>query len=159
MEKTILFILLSSVFFLSCNIEKQKPQFRGIENVNVKSLQTTLTEVSADVVVYNPNSVSIKLNRIEIDVFANEIKLSHISQTKSVSIEKKSEHKIPIKSNINLIDLIQNESSILNIINSSLSGFQEKKVNLDFVGTSEFEIAGLKFVLPIKYQEVIELNK
>jgi len=40
-----------------------------------------------------------------------------------------------------------------------LSGFQEKKIDLNFVGTAEFEVAGLKLDIPISHKEVIELNK
>lgn len=159
MKKTILFLFLSSAIFFSCNLVTKKPEFKRIENLNIKSLNTTLTEVTADVVVYNPNSFSIDLNSIEIDVFANELKLSHISQIQNIAIAKKSESTIPLKANVNLIDLIKNESSILNLINSGLSSFQENKIDLNFVGTAEFEVAGVRFDIPISYQEVVELNK
>lgn len=158
MKKTIVFLLLCSVAFFACNIDNKKPEFKRIENLDVKSLNTTLTEITADVVVYNPNGVSAKLNTMEIDVFANELKVTHISQTKNISIAKKTEFIVPIKANINLMDLINNESSILNLINTGLSGFQEKKIDLNFVGTAEFEVAGVKFDIPISYQEVVELN-
>lgn len=151
--------MLSTTLLFSCDIENRKPEFKRVENVNVKSLSTTLTEVTADVVVYNPNGVSVFLNTTEIDVFANEMKISHISQTQHTEITKKSEFKIPIKANMNLMDLIKDESSVLNLINSSLSGFKDKKIDLNFTGTAQFEVAGISFDVPIEYQEVVELKK
>jgi len=159
MKKTILFLLLSGILLFSCTLDNKKPEFRRIENLEVKSLNTILTEITADVVVYNPNGVSAKLNTMEIDVFANELKLTHISQTNNISIAKKTEFIVPLKANMNLMDLIKNESSIINLINSGLSGFTEKKIDLNFVGTAEFEVAGLKLDIPISHKEVIELNK
>lgn len=157
-NKIFLFIILSSIGISACNFENKKPEFKRIENLNVKSLSTTITEITADLVVYNPNNVSVFLNKTEIDVFANEIKISQISQTKNTEIRKKSEFKIPIKANLNLIDLIKNESSILNLINSSISSFENKKIDLNFSGTAKFETAGIGFDVPIEYQEVIEFK-
>lgn len=158
MNKIILF-LIATTFLFSCDIENRKPEFKRVENVNVKSLSATLTEVTADVVVYNPNGVSVFLNSTEIDVFANDLKITHISQTENTEITKKSEFKIPIKANMNLMDLIKDEASVLNIINSSLSGFKDKKVDLNFTGTAQFKVAGISFDVPIDYQEVVELKK
>lgn len=157
MNKVLLF-LISSVLLFSCDIENRKPEFKRVENVKVKSLSTTLTEVTADIIVYNPNGVSVTLNTTEIDVFANDLKISHISQTKNTEITKKSEFKIPLKANLNLMDLIKDESSILNIINSGLSSYKDKKIDLNFTGTAQFQVAGIAFDVPIEHQEVVEIK-
>ena len=60
---------------------------------------------------------------------------------------------------MNLMDLIKDESSVLNIINSSLSTFKDKKIELNFTGTAQFQVAGISFDVPIEYQEIVELNK
>ena len=159
MNKFLLFLLVSTTLLFSCDIENRKPEFKRVENVKVNSVSARHTEVTADIIVYNPNSVSIFLNTTEIDVFANEMKISHISQTANTEITKKSEFKIPIKANMNLMDLIKDESSVLNIINSSLSTFKDKKIELNFTGTAQFQVAGISFDVPIEYQEIVELNK
>lgn len=143
----------------ACNIENRKPEFKRFENLKVKSISSTIYDIDADVVVYNPNGVSVYLNKTDIEVFANEIKISTIKQTNRTEVSKESEFSIPLKANLNVMDLVKDESSVLNIINSSISAFKDKKVDLKFNGTAEFEVAGVKFDVPIEYEEIVNLKK
>ncbi|MGB0886347.1 MAG: LEA type 2 family protein [Chitinophagales bacterium] len=159
MKNTLIYILFIAMALSACNIEDRKPEFKRFENLNVKSISSTIYDIDADVIVYNPNSISVYLNNTDIDVFANEVKISTIKQTNKTEVSKKSEFSIPLKANLSLKDLVKNESSVLNIINSSLSAYKDKKIDLKFIGTAEFEVGGIKFDIPIEYDEVVNLKK
>jgi len=155
--KNILYILVFSLFVFSCNIENKKPEYRQIENVQVKDFSENNITITADAIVFNPNNVSVFLQNTEIDVFANEIKVSHISQTENTEITKKSEFKIPLKANFKLQDLIKDEASILDILSNALNTYKDKKIALEFNGTATFKIAGIEFDVPIEHTEIVNL--
>ena len=155
--KNILYILVFSLFVFSCNIENKKPEYRQIENVQVKDFSENNITITADAIVFNPNNVSVFLQNTEIDVFANEIKVSHISQTENTEITKKSEFKIPLKANFKLQDLIKDEASILDILSNALNTYKDKKIALKFNGTATFKIAGIEFDVPIEHTEIVNL--
>lgn len=155
--KYLFIIIASSIFLYSCNLENKKPEFKRFENVKISNLSSNTLKISAELIVYNPNNISVYLNNTEVDVFVNNIKVSHVSQTENTEILKKSEFKIPLKVNFNLNDLIKNESSIIDIISGSVNVFKDKKIDLKYIGTATFKIANIEFDVPIKYEETLAL--
>ena len=150
-------LLLITVGLYSCDIENRKPEYKRFENVQVQDFTANRIVISADIIIFNPNGISAFLNKIEIDVFVNDIEVSHISQTKKTEITKNSEFNIPLNAKFKPQDLIKKEASILDIISISLKSFQDKNIYLKFVGTATFEVAGLPFDVPIEYEEKVDL--
>lgn len=157
MNKFIL-LLLITVSLFSCDMDSRKPEYKRFENVQVKDFTAQNIIITADAVVYNPNGVSAFLNKIEIDVFANDIEVSHISQTKNTEITKKSEFNIPLKARFKLQDLVKDEGSILDILSGGLNAYKNKTIDLKFEGFATFQVAGVSFDVPIEYEEVVKLQ-
>jgi LEA14-like dessication related protein len=151
-------LLLVTVGLFSCDMENRKPEYKRFENVQVKNFTVNNITITADAIIFNPNGVSIFLNKTEIDVFANDIKVSHISQTEHTEITKKSEFKIPLKAKFKPQDLVKDEGSILDILSSGLKSFTDKNMDLKFVGTATFQVAGIPFDVPIEYEEKVDLR-
>lgn len=151
-------LLLVTVGLFSCDIENRKPEYKRIENVQVVDFTARNIVITADAVVFNPNGVSAFLNRVDINVFANDIKVTNISQTKNTEITKKSEFKIPLKASFKPKDLVKDEGSILDMISSGLKSYQEKTIDLRFKGFATFQVAGVAFDVPIEYAETVDLK-
>ena len=156
MKNALLFILLVLTLG-SCNTEAIEPKFQKIENIEVTDLTANKVNISADVVIFNPNPVSIFLNTVELDVFANELKVGHIKQTKQTEIAKKDNFNIPLAVSFNPTELFQD--NIMGLIESVLSSYQQEKVELEFIGYAQFEVKGVKFTVPIKYEDEIILKE
>lgn len=158
MIKYFFFLLATAFFIFSCNIENKKPEFKRIENVQIKDFTAQNIEITADAIIFNPNPISIFLINTELDVFANEIKVSQISQTKNTEITKKSEFTIPLIAKFKLQDLLKDEASIMDIISSSLNTYKDKKINMKYIGKATFKVAGISFDVPIEQEEIVELK-
>lgn len=151
-------LLLSLVFALSaCNTDAIEPKFQKVENIEVTDLNATKVNINADMVIYNPNPVSIYLNTVEIDVFANELKVGNVVQTKQATIAKKANFSIPLAVSFNPTDLFKD--NFIGLLESALSSYQQEKIALEFIGYAQFEVKGIKFTVPIKYEDEILLKE
>lgn len=155
--KNTLFFLLSLIALSACNRDAIEPKFQKIENIVVKDLTASKVQIDADAVVYNPNPVSIQLNNIEIDVFANDLKVSHVSQSKMTVIAKRDNFNIPLSLSFNPTELFQD--NLIGLLESALGSYQQQKVDLTFIGYAQFEVKGIKFTVPIEYEDEILLKE
>ena len=96
-------ILALSILFLfaACNTEAIEPKFQKVENIIVNDLTVSNVMISGDAVIYNPNPVSIYLNEVEVAIFANNIEVGHVNQSKQTEIAKKSDFSIPLTAKFN----------------------------------------------------------
>lgn len=145
------------IFFASCNSEAIEPKFQKIENITVVDLTATKVSISADAIVYNPNPVSIYLNSIDLDVFANDMKVGKITQTKQTEIAKKDNFAIPLNVAFNPKELFKD--NLMGLLESALSTYAQEKIELSFVGQAQFEVKGIKFMVPITYEDEILLKE
>lgn len=157
--KKIIAIAFVLVSISACNLNNRKPTFKRVENVEVVKATLMNTVITADAVVYNPNGVSVYLNKTEIDVFANEVLVTHISQTEHTEISKKSEFNIPLKANFALNKLLEDGNMISNLLNGGLKALKNETIDLQYKGTATFEVAGVEFDVPIDYTDEVVLKK
>ncbi len=152
-------IFIISIVFLSCNLDNRKPEYKRVENLQLVDFRANKIIIKADAIIYNPNGISIYLNKTEIDVFANDIKVSHISQAEKTEILKKSEFKIPLKVIFNPKDLVESKGSIIDILSNVLKSLENNKIDLKFKGKATFQVAKLEFDVPIEYEDELLLKK
>ena len=157
MYKIITFSLLITLF-ISCDIQYKEPEFKRIENIFVEKISDKNITITSDVVFFNPNNVSVYLIGTELDVIANEVKVSHIYQTANTEIPKQSEFKTPIKVNFKPSELVKNKSSIIDLISGGLEYLKDKTIDIKYVGTLEFKVAGIKFDVPVEFEEKVKLK-
>lgn len=157
MKKTYLLLSLFIIIlsFNACNVQKLSPEFRGFENVKLKNISTTDTEVTANVVLYNPNKMKIVLLNTKVDVYANELKLSEIIHDQQSVLAKKAEIRIPVVIHFKLTDLVKKDNSIMDVIQSAVNAYKDKSVQFKFVGNAQFKVAGLPFNVPVNHVEKI----
>ncbi len=152
---------LLSLFILlllgSCNTDAIEPKFQKVENIVVRDLSATKVNIEADAVVYNPNSVSIFMNSIELDVYANETLVGHVSQTRQTEIAKKDNFSIPLAVSFNPTRMFKDNP--MGLLESAVNAYTNQKVTLELEGSAQFEVKGISFNVPIAYQGEILLKE
>jgi LEA14-like dessication related protein len=101
--------LFISLLFTACSAP-EKPVFKSLKNVKfngfsiVKPYSVTL---NADVIYFNPNSLSADITEMDFDVFINEKKATHITQELRAKMPAKSDFILPIKVTIPLQEIFE----------------------------------------------------
>lgn len=153
-------IYLLPLFFtllMACNTDAVKPKFKNIQNIIVEDLNYNNITINADAVVYNPNPVSIYLNNVDVDIFVNDVKVSHVSQTAKTEIKKKDNFNIPLKTSFTPKKLL--EDNWAGLLSGALNSLQNKQVDVKYTGTATFDVKGIEFSIPINGLEEIVLKE
>ena len=151
--KTKLACFFISVFLFSCS-GPQEPEFERVENikhVQKGKLEYTLT---ADIIMSNPNSISAKLMKTDLDILVNEIKVGKANQRLYTEVGANSEFTIPVTCNFSAAEILKDQN---NSIGSLLNVLLDKKVDLQYVGSVRLKLAGLEFDVPVDYKQEIKL--
>jgi LEA14-like dessication related protein len=155
--KKLLFILISLLTISACNTKKMKPTFQTVKNIKVLEFSKNKVSITAALVFNNPNPVGIKMDKLNLELFVNDTKVSDITQTDKAIISSKSDFEIPIKIEYSPSSMFKNDPQQL--INSVAAITLSKKAELKFTGKTQFDVTGIKINVPISYKEVIEIKK
>ncbi|TNJ43110.1 LEA type 2 family protein [Tamlana fucoidanivorans] len=146
-----LIILSTYLLFSACTIT-EKPEFKGIENIDVLESTSKHFIIRADAVFLNPNDVGGKLKTDEIKVFINNNEMALVS-TEAFNVPSKKEFKIPLKTSISKDSLFSNKN-LSGLINSLFS----KKVAVRYTGTIDYTILGFSHSYNIDKTEEIKIK-
>ena len=128
------------------------PEFKDVKDLKVDLAGFTSVNVTGEALFYNPNSTSITIKDIELDVAVDNQKVTHISKTFDIKALGEQDFTVPIDLKLPLKDLqINSLSSAINM----LSG--EEKV-LHFLGTIKVKAYGINFNVPIDHKEAVKLR-
>jgi LEA14-like dessication related protein len=133
------------LFAASCGKPKDL-EFRKISNIKFNLPAST---VGADVVMFNPNNISLQLKSVEIDILVNDKLVGRIDQTHQVMISRKSEFSLPVSVAVSLKDL-----GLVNAFAGLLGG---KTFPVQFKGFMRINFLGLQKNIMIDYTEQIKL--
>ncbi|MCB9226277.1 MAG: LEA type 2 family protein [Chitinophagales bacterium] len=145
------------IFLAACSTEAVKPKFKTIQNIVVEDLNYTNITINADAVVFNPNPVSIYLNNVDVDIFVNEVLVSHVSQTAKTEIKKKDNFNIPLKTSFTPKQLLKDNWA--GLLSGALNSLQNKQVDVKYTGSATFDVKGIEFSIPIDGTEEIILKE
>jgi LEA14-like dessication related protein len=121
-------------------------EFRKISNIKFNLPAST---VGADVVMYNPNNLSLQLKSVEIDILVNGKQVGRVDQTHEVMITRKSEFSLPVSVAVSLKDL-----GLVNAFAGLLGG---KSYPVQFKGLLRVNFYGIQKKIMIDYTEQIKL--
>ena len=134
----------------SCKITA--PEFRRIENVQLENIGMEGLRLGADVVFFNPNALSCKLEKVDLDVLLDDQKMGTLQDQRTVHISKKAEFMVPVSLRLkpqgNLTDLFKN----------LLQVFAQKKAELYLQGSIQIRRGGKKTTVPLKQKKTISLR-
>ncbi len=148
MKKIGLFTPLLAIFiFYSC----QKPkdfEYRDIRNIKIQKLGFDQTNLTIDLVYYNPNNFGINLKKLNCDVYIDKNYLGNFTLDTSMHINKLSEFSITCNMMVNMQSIYKN----------ALSSLFGNKVLISVKGSAKVGRAGLFINVPFNYEEPYQLK-
>jgi LEA14-like dessication related protein len=151
MKKSSSFPILVSVLFMVLLSGCQKPKdlvFKDFKNLTVDKLSFSGAALRVDLVYYNPNNISLQLNRTDLDIFVDSTFLGHSSQDVQIAIPKRSDFTLPLK-----VDL-----DVKNLLKNGISALLKKDVKVRMLGSVKIGKGGVYKSFPIDYTSVQNLS-
>lgn len=127
---------------------QQDVELRQIRDVIVDASAEPLLKANA--ILYNPNSVRMKLRHINIEVFVNDKPSALIDQKLDMRIPAKAEFTIPLEVRLNT-----KEKGFLNTLFKVISG---KKTKVRYKGSIRITYKGIPVRVPVDYEDEVKLK-
>jgi len=144
-------LLFALLFLNACN-KIQQPEFLGLLNFKFDNISGNQIQLTADILMNNPNKIKAELSRIDIAVFHKEKQVGIINETIKVIIPSNSTFSVPVKANINAAFLKNNlVSNLFDMVNS-------RSLTLNFDGSTTLKFVKIPIKVPIKHTEKLSLN-
>ena len=132
------YLIIIFVFFFSCK-PIEPVNFVEIKNVNINSSINNQINISADIVLENPNKVKIIIDNVNLDIYAEDIILVNINENQSRKLTASSRTTVNITGDVNLKNLEKflNKKGLAIILGND-------DVKLKFIGKIEAKAYGIK---------------
>ncbi|MEO1434965.1 MAG: LEA type 2 family protein [Bacteroidota bacterium] len=147
---------LLAITFQNCE-GPENPEFQSMQNVRFKTVQVDDgfgVTLSGDAVLHNPNSVGVKIDNMDFDVYADGKKMTRIRQELSASMKANQDFNLPLEFDIPLkavVDQIKQPNNLL-----ELAKKMEIPIRVDgHIGVS---IAGKTLKIPVGYEEPYQIS-
>ena len=139
------YLIIIFVFFFSCK-PIEPVNFVEIKNVNINSSINNQINISADIVLENPNKVKIIIDNVNLDIYAEDIILVNINENQSRKLTASSRTTVNITGDVNLKNLEKflNKKGLAIILGND-------DVKLKFIGKIEAKAYGIKDEISINY--------
>ena len=139
------YLIIIFVFFFSCK-PIEPVNFVEIKNVNINSSINNQINISADIVLENPNKVKIIIDNVNLDIYAEDIILVNINENQSRELTASSRTTVNITGDVNLKNLEKflNKKGLSIILGND-------DVKLKFIGKIEAKAYGIKDEISINY--------
>lgn len=135
------------VAFSSCKPEEDIV-FRQIKDVVVDAASGP--KLKAQAVFYNPNSMRMKLRRINVDVFIDGKKAAQVDQSLKTVIPARGEFTVPLEVNLAMEDM-----GLLDTLLGMLGG---KKLNVHYKGALKLNYHGMPIRVPVDYKDEVRIR-
>jgi LEA14-like dessication related protein len=121
------------------------PEFKELKNISLRKLPTglDLMELSAELVLFNPNSFSVELQESNLDLFVGDQFLGKARQTQKIRVPAKQNFSLPVslkvpthtllKSSLNLLSNQPVKVGAKGSVNVGKAGIF-KKIDIDYKG-------------------------
>ena len=149
MQNSLFFLLLLSLS--SCS-KLQEPILKNFGKIEVSEIKGGIVTVAAEALYENPNSIGGRLNKVVIDVWANDNKIGQIDQDMDLKIEPNSEFSVPLVITFPISEITKDQS---NLLGGLLRAVLNKKVDMEYKGILRVRLAGIPFKLTIDQEEEV----
>ncbi|MFI5133602.1 MAG: hypothetical protein ACHQEB_04660 [Chitinophagales bacterium] len=136
---------------LSCRSIKE-PIYKGIDNLQLKSLALNQSTLSLNMNYFNPNKSGIKLKEAEGDAWMDSTYLGHFHMDTLIQIYGNTAFSIPVKLDVDM------KNAVKNVLNAIFS----PEIVLKIDGKAKIGKAGVFVRYPIRYegkQNIAEMIK
>ena len=133
------------LFLIGCK-PIEPVNFVEVQNVKINSSTDNQINISAEIVLDNPNKVKITIEYIDVDIFAEDIILVDINENEPRELSESSQTTVNITGEVNLKNLEEflNKKGLAIILGGD-------DVSLKFVGTIQAKVYGIKDEIDINY--------
>ena len=139
------YIAIIFLFLIGCK-PIEPVNFVEVQNVKINSSTDNQINISAEIVLDNPNKVKITIEYIDVDIFAEDIILVDINENDPRELSESSQTTVNITGEVNLKNLEEflNKKGLAIILGGD-------DVSLKFVGTIQAKAYGIKDKIDINY--------
>jgi len=152
MKKLILSFVV--IILLTACQKPQKPEFRGISHPKILKINTQEVKLSANVILHNPNKISLDVVGMEVDIWANDLPIGKTTQTDQYTIEADGNFDIPL-----LYQFSPKEVFKLQSIGSLLQVIGNKKAQVKYQGFISVKILDIDWKIPFEHEQEVDLKK
>lgn len=133
------------MFLIGCK-PIEPVNFVEVQNVKINSSTDNQINISAEIILDNPNKVKITIEYIDVDIFAEDIILVDINENEPRELSESSQTTVNITGEVNLKNLEEflNKKGLAIILGGD-------DVSLKFVGTIQAKAYGIKDEIDINY--------
>ncbi len=143
------------VFLLASCSKPQSPEFKKIDNIEVREFTFKNVVLKADAHFYNPNKKGIMLKSTDIDVLIDEILVGKVNQDVETKIEGMSDCVLPLVVNFPPEKILKGKG----FLDSFLTAVTQKEVLVNYKGNVTVEILGIGVKVPVNGQEKVVIKK
>lgn len=142
-KQPVIFLFLIAAILISLG-SCSKPQgfeYRGIHNLRLNTLDFNRSEISLELVYFNPNNFGVTLKNVTADIYLNKNYMGKYILDTTLFIAKRSEFSLPSTMEVDMRNLLKN----------ALTGILGNEVLLDVSGTTRVGKSGIYINVPINY--------
>jgi LEA14-like dessication related protein len=137
----ILLLLLPFFLLISCK-SFIIPDYKEFRNFKMGSLGMSESDITMDLVYYNPNHIGFQVRRTEADVYVNNVYLGKAISDTLIKVARKSDFVIPLHIKTNMKNLLSNSWGLLT----------KDSVMVTASGTITAGVAGVFKTIPLTYE-------
>jgi hypothetical protein len=111
MKKTLvstLLLVFTATLFQSCG-KMEEPQFRRLENFELKKMGIQEAIVGFDATFYNPNRSGLNVKEAVFDIFVDSLYLGKFTQARDIGVVSGSEFSLPLQGILSWKQLLKSE--------------------------------------------------
>jgi len=142
-----------SLLLMSCGA-LEEPTVERIEKVDIEKLTSKQVIGTADMVLKNPNGFALDLAATDLVALSEGIQLATIKQTYDTQMPANSEFKMPIRLEIDLQKLYEDDP--LGALGKGMQIYSKRELELNFVGTIQVGKGSAKLSVPIDQTELVK---
>lgn len=118
------------------------PDYKEFRNFKISSLGLSESDITMNLVYYNPNQIGFQVRRTEADVYVNNVYLGKAISDTLIKVARKSDFEIPLHIKTNMKNLLSNSWGL----------FTKDSVMVTATGTITAGVAGVFKTIPLTYE-------
>jgi LEA14-like dessication related protein len=138
-------IVVGASLWVKYQMELSYKLIYGIDNSKLKKITLNDVAVEFDMVIENPTELKVGINGMDIDVYANGVKVTNIFSQIPVTLEPSNTASVPLKMSFNPQSLVQNTGALLS------TGTNLDNVVLTMKGVLKIKKFGIPIPIPFVY--------
>lgn len=140
-------LLLITIGFFACS-SPEYPEFREMKNVKFKSFSLNnggSVTLNADAVFFNPNAIGANVTEVDLDMYIDDKKVTHIRQDVRAEMNANSEFTLPLDFSVPLKEVYKDLKPALGNV------FKKRKVAYRMDGTLKVGLGSVEIAVPVDY--------